>query len=68
MLRFLLSLCVVLGIAAFASAQESKPLRAGIIGLDTSHVVAFTRILNNPKATGDLAGVRDAVLRSPHGR
>src|SRR4051794_9295017 len=42
------------------SAEEggSKPLRAGIIGLDTSHVVAFTKVLNGPKAEGDLAGVR----------
>jgi Oxidoreductase family, NAD-binding Rossmann fold len=42
-----------------AAGQEApKPLRAGIIGLDTSHVVAFTKLLNNPKAQGDLAGVR----------
>ncbi len=33
-------------------------LRAGIIGLDTSHVTAFTKLLNNPKNEGDLAGVR----------
>jgi hypothetical protein len=37
---------------------QNPPLRAGIIGLDTSHVVAFTRILNNPNNQGDLAGVR----------
>lgn len=39
---------------------EEKPafLRAGMIGLDTSHVIAFTNILNNPKNTGDLAGIR----------
>jgi predicted dehydrogenase len=30
----------------------------GIIGLDTSHVIAFTGALNDPKASGDLAGVR----------
>lgn len=41
-----------------ASAEEPlKPLRAGIIGLDTSHVPAFTRLFNNPKADGDLAGI-----------
>ena len=40
------------------NAQEPlKPLRAGIIGLDTSHVPAFTRLFNNPKADGDLAGI-----------
>jgi predicted dehydrogenase len=47
-------------LAAGARAEEgdAKPIRAGIIGLDTSHVVAFTKVLNGPKAQGDLAGVR----------
>jgi predicted dehydrogenase len=57
---------LALGLAAFAlslegvSAEEGgpKPLRAGIIGLDTSHVVAFTKVLNGPKAQGEMAGVR----------
>jgi hypothetical protein len=40
------------------AADEPKPLRAGMIGLDTSHVVAFTKILNNPKNEGDLANIR----------
>jgi len=61
-------LCTLAGLAVVASglaagAAEparvpSGPLRAGIIGLDTSHVIAFTQILNNPKAGGDLAGVK----------
>ena len=34
------------------------PLRAGMIGLDTSHVPAFAKIFNNPKATGDVAGIK----------
>src|SRR5262249_38454100 len=33
-------------------------MRAGIIGLDTSHVVAFTQLLNGPKAKGVLAQVK----------
>lgn len=41
-----------------ARAEDRKVLRAGMIGLDTSHVVAFTRLLNNPNNEGDLAGVR----------
>jgi hypothetical protein len=50
---------VSLTLGAVACSQEPpKPLRAGIIGLDTSHVVAFTRLLNDPKAKPDLAGVR----------
>jgi hypothetical protein len=38
--------------------QPAKPLRAGIIGLDTSHVVAFTRLLNAPSPKPELADVR----------
>ncbi|MGH7192991.1 MAG: Gfo/Idh/MocA family protein [Candidatus Saccharimonadales bacterium] len=33
-------------------------IRVGIIGLDTSHVTAFTSVLNKLDATGDLAGVK----------
>lgn len=47
---------VACGLSACAE-ELSGPLKAGIIGLDTSHVIAFTRILNDPKATGDLADV-----------
>ena len=39
-------------------AAESTPLRAGMIGLDTSHVPAFAKIFNNSKATGDVAGIK----------
>lgn len=37
-------------IAANAWAQDDsgEPLRLGLIGLDTSHVIAFTSIVNNP--------------------
>ena len=31
-----------------SSEPAATPLRAGIIGLDTSHVTAFTRLLNTP--------------------
>jgi hypothetical protein len=43
---------------ATPAAKAVRPLRAGIIGLDTSHVVAFTGLLNGPKAKGVLAQVR----------
>src|SRR5688500_15629974 len=65
---FILALCAV----AFTSvhAQEPKPLRAGIIGLDTSHVLAFTQSLNKgPKKPEDaqkLAGVK-VVAAYPQG-
>ncbi len=28
---------------------EEKVMRLGMIGLDTSHVIAFTKIINDPK-------------------
>jgi len=51
-------------------AQESKPLKAGIIGLDTSHAIAFTKALNkgpkNPEDKVHLAGVT-VVAAFPQG-
>jgi hypothetical protein len=59
MLRYLSAPAVLaLFLTLAAPAARAKTLRAGIIGLDTSHVVAFTGLLNDPKASGDLAGVR----------
>ncbi len=45
---------------ATSSAIEpaGTPLRAGIIGLDTSHVTAFTQLLNAPQPRAELAGIR----------
>jgi hypothetical protein len=40
------------------AADEPKPIRVGIIGLDTSHAVEFTKDFNAPHNRGDLAGVR----------
>jgi predicted dehydrogenase/glucose/arabinose dehydrogenase len=37
---------------------KSKVVRIGMIGLDTSHCLAFTKLLNDPKATADIAGFR----------
>lgn len=39
-------------------AAKVKELRAGIIGLDTSHAVAFTQALNAKDAAEDIAGCR----------
>jgi predicted dehydrogenase len=55
---FLLAGSVLALESATAAEPASKPLRAGIIGLDTSHVVAFTRLLNAPSPKPGLAGVR----------
>jgi len=53
-----LSLAAASAAVAQEAAPEEKPLRAGIIGLDTSHTVAFTKLLNDPKAPPEVAGVR----------
>ncbi|NQU26625.1 MAG: biopolymer transporter ExbD [Candidatus Nealsonbacteria bacterium] len=60
LLAWMLTVLTVLGINCIATAADApaKPLRAGIIGLDTSHVIAFTKLLNDPNAQGDLADVQ----------
>lgn len=50
--------CLLLPPSVAAQQAQPKTIRVGIIGLDTSHVVAFTRVLNNPNSRGELAGVR----------
>lgn len=53
---------VVLSIASVPAALAKEGvLRAGIIGCDTSHVIAFTDLINNPKATGAMADVEVTV-------
>src|SRR5579863_3968215 len=48
----------LLGLLLNARAGEQTPLRAGMIGLDTSHVPEFAKIFNNPKGDKDLAAIR----------
>lgn len=54
-------LLIILG-AAFATAARaaggSKEIRIGMIGLDTSHVTAFTAVLNDPGHKNHVAGAR----------
>ncbi|SHG59202.1 Tat (twin-arginine translocation) pathway signal sequence [Fodinibius roseus] len=38
------------------SATSTKDTKVGIIGLDTSHSIAFTKALNDPNAASDIAG------------
>jgi len=38
--------------------RDPSPLRIGLIGMDTSHVPAFTKLFHDPVASGDLAGFR----------
>jgi predicted dehydrogenase len=43
---------------AQAADPNVQPLRAGMIGLDTSHVPAFAKYFNRPKANSDGLGIR----------
>src|SRR5262245_8292367 len=53
-----LALPFVVPMTAPAQAEGGKTLRAGMIGLDTSHVPAFAKLFNSPTAAGDLAGIK----------
>jgi hypothetical protein len=41
-----------------AAADRALPLKVGIIGLDTSHVVAFADVIRGAKAGEELAGLK----------
>lgn len=60
MKKLLAGVIVMLALGQLPSlaSAEDKPLRAGIIGLDTSHATAFTAILNGPSPAPELAGCR----------
>jgi len=61
--------CFILTVALSSSLlawESKKELKAGIIGLDTSHVIAFTKLLNTGTPEGDLAGIR-IVAAYPQG-
>ena len=51
------SLCIPAILSATAG-QAEEPIRIGMIGLDTSHVIAFTRILNDPANPEHVPGAK----------
>ena len=61
-MTFLMRIIIMASLLTMTEAGAAEqPLRAGMIGLDTSHVPAFAKIFNSPKATGDLAGIKVVV-------
>ncbi len=62
LLRFIGASLVALGLLVacgpMAQADEPAVIRAGMIGLDTSHVPAFTKIFHDPAATGNVAKIQ----------
>jgi predicted dehydrogenase len=59
-MKFVLGLLASIAIALLplAGGEEKPVLKAGIIGLDTSHVPAFTGLLNNPMGGPEYAGIK----------
>ena len=54
----LLGLPSLLALTSLHNAMAKEGIiRAGIVGCDTSHVEAFTKLINNPDATGPFADV-----------
>ena len=52
----ILTLLLLVGLAQ--SSRAADDLRIGLIGLDTSHVTAFTQLLNDPTHQNHIAGAR----------
>src|SRR3954463_15351881 len=58
---------LLLSLAAWQNGiAKEGVIRAGIIGCDTSHVEAFTKLINNPDASGPFADV-EVVAAFPGG-
>ncbi len=53
-----ISIILLVASNCFPQADSDQPIRVGIIGLDTSHVVEFTRIFNDPSDPEHVPGVR----------
>jgi hypothetical protein len=57
---------IVTGTSLFKQTESTNDLRVGIIGLDTSHSIEFTKILNDP-AAGEKFGGYKVVAAYPKG-
>jgi len=53
----MLAVVVMIGTCMDIHAEEA-PLKLGLIGLDTSHVIAFTQVLNNPDHADHVPGAK----------
>jgi predicted dehydrogenase len=51
-------LALALVILLFTTTTQAKDIRIGIIGLDTSHVTAFTKLINDPDQKDHVPGAK----------
>lgn len=66
MIRSFLVGLLLISLCTPTVADDAKPIRVGIIGLDTSHAIAFAKMLNDPNAPPELANCR-VVAAYPQG-
>ena len=68
MVQSLRVMAISMVVLLFSAGGLTQPreIRVGIIGLDTSHSIAFTRVLNDPDAAPEVAHCR-VVAAYPHG-
>lgn len=66
----ILSVCVVVTLlsiqAQLSLAEDVKELKVGMIGLDTSHSIAFTKVLNDAAAADEVANCK-VTIAYPYG-
>lgn len=66
----ILSICVVVTLlsiqAQLSLAEDVKELKVGMIGLDTSHSIAFTKVLNDAAAADEVANCK-VTIAYPYG-
>lgn len=70
MLQAVCTFLVVASLSTIVSGDESVPadstssaeIRVGMIGLDTSHCIAFAKLLNKPDASGHVPGCRVTLV------
>jgi len=55
----MLALPILLALAySSAHAEDPKPIRVGVLGLDNYQAVAYTQLFNSPKTSPELSGLR----------
>lgn len=54
----LVSRTLTLAVALASAATLSAQIKLGIVGTDTSHVIAFTKVLNDPSSKDYIPGVK----------
>lgn len=57
-MKKMLFICLFYGLFTIGGQAQNAPIRVGIIGLDTSHVTAFTALLNDPSNPNHVPGAR----------